>query len=240
MLDVTPLSLGLETLGNVMTKLIDRNTTIPVKKSQVFSTAVDNQPAVDIHVLQGERQMVEDNISLGRFRLDGIPNSSRGVPQIEVTFDIDANGILNVSAKDKTSGKEQSVTISASTNINKTEIDRLIQEAKQHESEDIQKREITEARNMADSLIYQAEKLVKESDQVLAETDSSRLTKLVVELQETLKLNDLSKIRQGIHELENTINSIKQNQAKKNEVQLENESTDRSEDDVVEGEFHEA
>ncbi|PKN88180.1 MAG: molecular chaperone DnaK [Chloroflexi bacterium HGW-Chloroflexi-8] len=240
LLDVTPLSLGLETLGNVMTKLIDRNTTIPVKKSQVFSTAVDNQPAVDIHVLQGERQMVEDNISLGRFRLDGIPSSSRGVPQIEVTFDIDANGILNVSAKDKTSGKEQSVTITASTNINKAEIERLIQEAKQHESEDNQKREVTEARNMADSIIYQAEKLVKGSDQILTEKDNSRLTKLVVEFQDTLKANDLSKIRQGIYELENAINDIKQTQTNENDTHIENGSTDRPGDEVVEGEFHEA
>ncbi|MHB8132923.1 MAG: molecular chaperone DnaK [Anaerolineaceae bacterium] len=240
LLDVTPLSLGLETLGNVMTKLIDRNTTIPVKKSQIFSTAVDNQPAVDIHVLQGERQMVEDNISLGRFRLDGIPSSSRGVPQIEVTFDIDANGILNVSAKDKTSGKEQSVTITASTNINKAEIERLIQEAKQHESEDNQKREVTEARNMADSIIYQAEKLVKGSDQILTEKYNSRLTKLVVELQDTLKANDLSKIRQGIYELENAINDIKQTQTNENDTHIENGSTDRPGDEVVEGEFHEA
>lgn len=162
LLDVTPLSLGVETLGGVMTQVIERNTTIPVKKSQIFSTAEDNQPAVDVHVLQGERQLVSDNISLGRFRLEGIPGAPRGIPQIEVTFDIDANGILNVSAQDKASGKEQKVTITASTNLDKAEIDRLVQDAKQHESDDLHKRELIEAKNIADQVIYQAEKELKE------------------------------------------------------------------------------
>ena len=158
LLDVTPLSLGIETLGGVMTKLIERNTTIPVRKTEVFSTAEDNQTAVDVHVLQGERTMANDNNTLGRFRLDGLPAAPRGIPQVEVTFDIDANGILNVSAKDKATGKEQKVTITASTNLNKSEIDNLVEEAKKHGAEDSKRRELIEARNLADNAIYQAEK----------------------------------------------------------------------------------
>jgi len=163
LLDVTPLTLGVETMGGVMTPIIERNTTIPVRRSQIFSTAEDNQTAVDIHVLQGERTMAADNITLGRFRLDGIPPAPRGIPQIEVTFDIDANGILNVSAKDKATGKEQRVTITASTNLSKAEIERMIEESKRHEAEDRRRREIVEARNLADNVIYQVEKALKEN-----------------------------------------------------------------------------
>ncbi len=158
LLDVTPLSLGVETMGSVMTVMIERNTTIPVKKTETYSTAADNQTAVDIHILQGERPLAGDNMSLGRFRLDGIPVAPRGMPQIEVTFDIDANGILHVTAKDKASGKEQKITVTASTNLNKSDIEKMVQEARQHESEDKKRKEIIEAKNSADNLAYQTEK----------------------------------------------------------------------------------
>ncbi len=156
LLDVTPLSLGVETMGGIMTKIIERNTTIPVRRSEVFSTAEDNQPAVDINVLQGERELARDNRSLGQFKLEGIPAAMRGIPQIEVTFDIDANGILKVSARDKSTGKEQTVTISNSSNLDKAEIDRMIDEAKRHSAEDRQRRQEAEARNNADSVCYNA------------------------------------------------------------------------------------
>ncbi len=162
LLDVTPLSLGVETLGSVMTVMIERNTTIPVKKTETYSTAADNQTAVDIHILQGERPLANDNMSLGRFRLDGIPPAPRGIPMVEVTFDIDANGILHVTAKDKASGKEQTVTVTASTNLNKSDIDRMVQESRQHEAEDKKRREIIDARNTADTLVYQTEKALRD------------------------------------------------------------------------------
>jgi len=162
LLDVTPLSLGVETLGGVMTHLIERNTTIPVKKTETFSTAEDSQTAVDIHVLQGERPMATDNMTLGRFRLDGIPAAPRGIPQVEVTFDIDANGILSVTAKDKASGKEQKVTITASTNLNKGDVERMVREASQNKAEDDRRKALIEARNMGDSLTYQSEKTLKD------------------------------------------------------------------------------
>ncbi len=159
LLDETPLSLGVETMGSVMTKMIERNTAIPVRKTETYSTAADNQTAVDIHVLQGERPMAGDNMSLGRFRLDGIPPAPRGIPQVEVTFDIDANGILHVTAKDKATGKEQKVTITASTNLNKNDIDRMVQESRQHETEEKKYRELIEAKNNADNMAYQLEKI---------------------------------------------------------------------------------
>lgn len=179
LLDVTPLSLGIETLGGVATKLIERNTTIPTSKSEVFSTAADNQPQVEIHVVQGEREMVSDNKSLGRFVLDGIPPAPRGVPQIEVTFNIDANGILNVTAKDKGSGKEQSITIQNSGNLDKAEVEKMAKEAEAHAEEDKKKREAIDARNQLDSAVYQAEKLKSDNKDKLAEEDVKTLDEAV-------------------------------------------------------------
>ncbi|MGC1176821.1 MAG: molecular chaperone DnaK, partial [Candidatus Saccharimonadales bacterium] len=179
LLDVTPLSLGIETMGGVMTKLIERNTTIPTSKSEVFSTAADNQPQVEVHVAQGERDMIEGNKSLGRFILDGIPPAPRGIPQIEVTFNIDANGILNVTAKDKGSGKEQSITISGSGNLDKTEVEKMAKEAEAHADEDKAKKELVEARNVLDGAVYQAEKLKKDSGDKIAEDDMKTLDEAI-------------------------------------------------------------
>jgi len=179
LLDVTPLSLGIETLGSVATKLIERNTTIPTSKSETFSTAADNQPQVEIHVVQGEREMVADNKSLGRFVLDGIPPAPRGIPQIEVTFNIDANGILNVSAKDKGSGKEQSITIQNSGNLDKTEVEKMAKEAEAHAEEDKKKREAIEARNQLDSAVYQAEKLKSENKDKISDDDKKTLDEAI-------------------------------------------------------------
>lgn len=175
LLDVTPLSLGIETMGGVMTKLIERNTTIPTSKSEVFSTAADSQPQVEVHVLQGERGMSADNKSLGRFILDGIPPAPRGVPQIEVTFNIDANGILNVTAKDKGTGKEQSITISGSGNLDKSDVEKMAKEAEQHAEEDKQKREAVEARNLLSSAVYQAEKMLSDYKDKMSEDDQKKL-----------------------------------------------------------------
>jgi len=186
LLDVTPLSLGVETLGSVMTRLIERNTTIPTKKSEIFSTAADGQTAVDIHVLQGEREMASDNMTLGRFRLEGIPPAPRGVPQIEVAFDIDANGILNVSAKDKATGKEQRITITASTNLNKDEIDRMVREAEQHASEDKRRREVIELKNQSDSLAYQSEKSLNELGDKVDSVERGRIEGMIKDLREAI------------------------------------------------------
>ena len=182
LLDVTPLSLGIETLGSVSTKLIERNTTIPTRKSQVFSTAADNQTTVEIHVLQGEREMAIDNKTIGRFHLDGIPPAPRGVPQVEVTFDIDANGILNVSAKDKASGKEQSIRIEASSGLSETEIDKMVNDAKKHESEDKDKREMVDLNNQAEQLVYQTEKNIDEFDEKLSDDEKKTLSDAVEKL----------------------------------------------------------
>lgn len=179
LLDVTPLSLGIETMGGVMTKLIERNTTIPTSKSEVFSTAADNQPQVEIHVAQGERDMIEGNKSLGRFVLDGIPPAPRGIPQIEVIFNIDANGILNVTAKDKGTGKEQSITISGSGNLDKTEVEKMAKDAEAHADEDKKKKEAVEARNLLDGAVYQAEKLKKDNSDKLSDDDKKTLDEAV-------------------------------------------------------------
>ncbi|MCR4441449.1 MAG: molecular chaperone DnaK [Peptococcaceae bacterium] len=202
LLDVTPLSLGVETLGGVMTRIIERNTTIPVRRSEIFSTAEDNQPAVDIHVLQGEREMAKDNRTLGQFKLDGITPAPRGVPQIEVTFDIDANGILKVSARDKTTGKEQSVTITGSSTLSKSEIDRMIKEAEANAAEDKRRRQEIEVRNEADSLVYQVERSLKEMGDRLAVHEKGRIEQLVGELKTALKENaGIDKLRSLMSDL---------------------------------------
>ena len=187
LLDVTPLSLGVETLGGVMTKLIERNSTIPTRKTEVFSTAEDNQSAVDIHVLQGEREMARDNRTLGQFRLEGIAPAPRGLPQVEVTFDIDANGILNVTAKDMATGKEQKITISGSTSLDKNEIDRMIRDAEQHATEDKSRRELIEARNMADSLAYSVERSIQDLGERIPAHERARAEALINEIRSALK-----------------------------------------------------
>ena len=202
LLDVTPLSLGLETLGGICTKLIERNTTIPTKKSQIFSTAVDNQPSVEIHVLQGEREMAADNKTLGTFRLDGIAPAPRGVPQIEVTFDIDANGIVNVTAKDMGTGKQQNITITASTNLSKEDIEKAVKEAENYAGEDAKKKEEIEIRNNADQLVYQTEKLVNDSGDKLTADDKGAINSEVEKVKEALKGTDSAAIKTAADELQ--------------------------------------
>jgi molecular chaperone DnaK len=202
LLDVTPLTLGVETLGGVMTPMIERNTTIPTRKTQVYSTAEDGQTAVDVHVLQGERPMARDNMTLGRFRLEGIPPAPRGVPQVEVTFDIDANGILNVSAKDLGTGKEQRVTITASTHLDKGQVDRMVREAEQHAAEDAQRREEIEARNRADSLVYATEKGLKDYGDKVAADEREKIETALNALKEALKGQDADRIKTLTQELE--------------------------------------
>ena len=201
LLDVTPLSLGIETLGNVSTKLIERNTTIPTKKSQVFSTAADNQTTVEIHVLQGEREMAIDNKTIGRFHLADIPPSPRGIPQIEVSFDIDANGILNVNAKDKATGKEQSIRIEASSGLSDTEIDKMVTDAKKHESDDKVKREKIDLTNQAEHLIYETEKNVKENDDKIDEPDKAELTEKVEALKKAKEGGNFEDIKSSMDAL---------------------------------------
>ena len=195
LLDVTPLTLGIETLGGVMTPLIERNTTIPTKKSEIFSTAADNQPSVEIHVLQGERKMAGDNKTIGKFHLDGIPPAPRGRPQIEVSFDIDANGILNVSAKDLGTGKEQKITITASSGLSKEEIDRMCKDAEMHASEDAKRREEVETRNQAENLCYQVEKVLSESADKIPADKKTPVEKAVADLREALKGGSIDEIK---------------------------------------------
>jgi molecular chaperone DnaK len=201
LLDVTPLSLGIETLGGVMTRLIEKNTTIPTRKSQIFSTAADSQPAVSIHVLQGEREMAANNKTLGRFELVGIPPAPRGVPQIEVTFDIDANGIVNVSAKDKATGKEQSIQITASSGLSKEEIDRLVKDAELHSEEDKKKKELVEARNSADALVYSTEKSIKDLGDKVDSATKSKVEDAIAALKKAMEGENTQEIKQRSEEL---------------------------------------
>jgi molecular chaperone DnaK len=243
LLDVTPLSLGVETMGGVMTTLIERNTTIPIRKTEAFSTAEDNQSAVDIHILQGERPMAGDNNSLGRFRLEGIPPAPRGMPQVEVTFDIDANGILNVTAKDKATGKEQKVTITASTNLSKEDIERKVRESREHEAEDHKQRDLVGARNTGDNLAYQTEKTLRDLGGKVPGSDRSNIESKISALREALKGSDTARIKSLSDDLQNAFHAISQQlyaqQAQPGPQSNEGGGHD-NEGDVVEGEFHEA
>ena len=208
LLDVTPLSLGIETMGGVCTKIIDRNTTIPTKKSQVFSTAADNQPAVEVNVLQGEREFARDNKSLGMFKLDGIAPAPRGIPQIEVTFDIDANGIVNVSAKDLGTGKEQHITITSSTNMSKEDVERAVKEAEQYAEEDKKKREEVDARNAADQMVFQTEKALGEMEGKISDSEKSDIQAKLDALKEALKGSDIDAIKAKQEELQKAFYAV--------------------------------
>ncbi len=210
LLDVTPLSLGIETLGGVMTKLIEKNTTIPTKKSEIFTTAADNQTSVDIHVLQGEREMARDNKTIGRFRLDGIPPAPRGIPQIEVTFDIDANGIVNVSAKDLATGKEQKITITATSHLTEEEIKRMVKEAEEHAEEDRKKRALADARNNGDTLVYSTEKLLKELGSKVPEDMRKNIEDQISVLRKSLESEDVDEIKRETEKLQNMQNELSQ------------------------------
>jgi len=247
LLDVTPLSLGIETLGGVFTPLITRNTTIPTRKSQVFSTAADNQSAVSIHVLQGEREMAADNKTLGRFELSGIPAAPRGVPRIEVAFNIDANGIVNVSAKDLGTGKEQKITITSSSGLDQSEIDRMVKEAAAHEAEDKKRKEGIEAKNNADSLVYQAEKTLKEVGDKADQTKVSEVKDKIAALKEALKSEDTEQIKAASEALTKPLYDLTGDMYKQAEAQQQaqqssgqeqaQESTSAGDDNVVDADY---
>ncbi len=243
LLDVTPLSLGVETLGSVMTVMIERNTTIPVKKTETYSTAADNQTAVDIHILQGERPMASDNMSLGRFRLDGIPPAPRGIPQIEVTFDIDANGILHVTARDKATGKEQKVTVTASTNLSKQDIERMVQEARSHEAEDKKRRELIEARNVADSLVYQTEKALRDLGEKVPANERGNIESKINDLKSAAQGEDLNRIRKATEEVQQAFHALSQQLYAQGQPQPEApggpSTPPPSDGDVIDGEVKE-
>jgi len=242
LLDVTPLSLGVETLGGVTTRLIERNTTIPARKGETFSTAEDNQPAVEVHVLQGERELARDNKSLGRFRLEGIAPAPRGLPQIEVTFDIDANGILHVTARDKATGREQKITITASSGLSQDEVDRMVREAEQHAQEDRQRREEIEMRNRADSLAYQAERTLQDLGDKVSANLRSEVEDRIKAVRDALAGSDLTRVRSAADDLERTMQRIGQevySQAGAPTGSGASEAPPRGEPGTVEGEYRE-
>jgi molecular chaperone DnaK len=243
LLDVTPLSLGIETLGGVMTRLIERNTTIPARQSQVFSTAEDNQPAVTVHVLQGEREMAADNKTLGRFELTGIAPAPRGLPQIEVTFDIDANGIVSVAAKDQATGKEQSIRITASSGLDKAEIDRLVREAEMNADTDRRKKGLVEARNEADALVYTTEKSLAEMGPRLDEASRSQAAAAVEALKTAMQGEDVAEIRrlsEDLKRIAQQVASAAYAQGPSGSAGVEQAAAGRSsKDDVVDAEFEE-
>jgi molecular chaperone DnaK len=246
LLDVTPLSLGIETLGGVMTTLITRNTTIPTKKSEIFTTAADSQTSVEVHVLQGERPMARDNRTLGRFHLVGIPPAPRGVPQIEVTFDIDVNGILNVSARDTATGKQQNITITASSGLTKEEVDKMVNEAEVHSTEDAKRRQEIEVKNQADSLVYSTERTLAEHGDKVPAADKAEIEKTLVELKEALKGDDLERIKRGQEDLTKASHKLaevmyREAQAKAQAGETPSEGTGQkskpADSDVVDAEF---
>lgn len=248
LLDVTPLSLGIETMGSVFTKIIERNTTIPTEGKQIFSTAVDNQPSVDVHVLQGEREMAADNKTLGRFELTGIPAAPRGVPRIEVAFNIDANGIVNVSAKDLGTGKEQQITITSSSGLDQSEIDRMIKEAAAHEAEDKKRKEAIEAKNNADSLVYQAEKTLKEAGDKADQAKVSEVKDKIAALKEAMKGDDIEQIKSASEALTKPLYELSGDMYKQAEAQQQaaQQSTgqeqaggnaDQADDNVVDADY---
>ena len=242
LLDVTPLSLGVETLGGVMTRLIERNMTIPARKSEIFSTAEDSQPAVEIHVLQGERELARDNKSLGHFRLEGIAPAPRGIPQIEVTFDIDANGILNVTARDKATGREQKITITASSGLSREEIDRMVRDAETHAQEDLQRKEEIEVRNRADSVAYQAERTLRDVGDKVSAGVRSEVEDKVKAVRDALSSNDVTRLRSATDELESAMQRIGQDVYSQNGATAEAGSqgpSTESDSGTVEGEYRE-
>ena len=243
LVDVTPLSLGIETLGGVFTKLIDRNTRIPTKKSQIFSTAADNQPAVDIHVLQGERQMANDNITLGRFQLSGIVPAPRGIPQIEVSFDIDANGIVNVSAKDMGTGKEQKITITASTKMSDAEIEKKVKEAEQFAEEDKKKKEEIETKNNADNLVYQTEKALKDLGDKISSEEKASAQAVVDDLKKSIESNNVDEMKEKTEKLTEEFNKLAQKiyaqAGPQDNPEQHADSEAQGEDNVVDAEFEE-
>ena len=242
LLDVTPLSLGIETLGGVMTKIIERNTTIPVKKQQIFSTATDNQTAVTIHILQGEREMAADNRTLGKFELIGIPPAPRGVPQIEVSFDIDADGILHVYAKDNATGKEQSIRITSSSGLSDTEIDEMVKQAKEHEDEDVKKKDLVQVRNESDQFIYSSEKLLKENEDKVNQSLVADVKKALKALKEIMVTDNTDDIKKRLEDLkqkfyaissdmyQKTDNTQQQNQENVQQPETEPEKTPEAEE----------